>query len=232
MKNQLKKLFQSLGILNTIRGIRNRFKPYGDNFHMRFPTYDSTIQQELTSRAQHDYVRYASIALALKQVQTQNIHGHIAECGVWRGDLSTFLMQCAPTRRFYLFDTFEGFPKAQIESTDSRFQDTDVESVRAKFPQNVDVQICKGIFPDTAKGLEQEQFAFVMIDFDIYIPTVAALEFFYPRLAKGGYVFIHDVNSPESDHACYRAVTEFLQNKPEQFIEIPDLWGSVVFRKV
>lgn len=206
-------------------------QPYGHNYFMRFPTFSSEIQTQVTSRAQYDYVRHTTIALALQQIQTQNITGNIAECGVWRGDLSTFLMQCAPTRRFYLFDTFEGFPKEQIESTDSRFQDTDVESVRAKFPTNIDVHIRKGIFPGTAEGLEQEQFAFVMIDFDIYIPTVAALEFFYPRLAKGGYIFIHDVNSPESDRACFRAVTEFLKNKPEQYIEIPDLWGSVVFRK-
>ena len=94
------------------------------------------------------------------------------------------------------------------------------------------VKIRPGIFPDTAVGLEQEFFALAMLDVDIYVPTVAARESFYPRLSSGGYLFVHDYDSPESDNAMQRALGGFLPGKPEKVLELPDEWGSAVLRKV
>jgi hypothetical protein len=48
--------------------------------------------------------------------------------------------------------------------------------------------ILKGYFPETARGLENERFAFVMLDVDNYEASLAGLEFFYPRLNHGGYM--------------------------------------------
>jgi hypothetical protein len=44
----------------------------------------------------------------------------------------------------------------------------------------------KGYFPETAAPDEAERFAFVSIDPDLYKPTYAGLEFFYPRMQGGG----------------------------------------------
>jgi hypothetical protein len=49
---------------------------------------------------------------------------------------------------------------------------------------------------------------------------------------RGGYIFVHDFNAYEYDHGPYRATTEFLSDKPESAIEIPDQWGSALIRKV
>jgi O-methyltransferase len=89
-----------------------------------------------------------------------------------------------------------------------------------------------GCFPETAKGLEEETFSLVWLDLDTYKPTMAGLDFFYPRTSRGGYCFLHDYNSPESDYAIRRAVTSFLRDKPEFLVELPDKWGSVMFRKL
>jgi O-methyltransferase len=70
-----------------------------------------------------------------------------------------------------------------------------------------------------------------MIDVDLYTPTLAALEFFYPRLVPGGYVFVHDYNSPESEWGVSRAVNLFMRDKPEPVVEIPDKFGTVIFRR-
>ena len=72
----------------------------------------------------------------------------------------------------------------------------------------------------------------MLLDLDIYRPTLAALEFFYPRISRGGFCFIHDYNSPESDYAIKRAAISFFSDKPELLIELPDTWGSVMFRKL
>ena len=70
-----------------------------------------------------------------------------------------------------------------------------------------------------------------MLDADLYKPTRAGLEFFYPRMSKGGYIFLHDYTSSESNYAVSRAADEFLADKPEKIIEIPDTWGTALFRK-
>jgi hypothetical protein len=51
-------------------------------------------------------------------------------------------------------------------------------------------------------------------------------------MPRGGYMVVHDYNHPESDWGAYRAVNEFLAGKCELLITIPDMWGTVLFRKV
>jgi len=71
--------------------------------------------------------------------------------------------------------------------------------------------------------LEDERFALVLLDFDLYQPPSRAFRYFYPRLV--------DFNSPVPDRATSRAAGDFLAHKAEALIEIPDQWGSGVFRK-
>ncbi|MCL4552994.1 MAG: TylF/MycF family methyltransferase, partial [Candidatus Marsarchaeota archaeon] len=129
-------------------------------------------------------------------------------------------------------DTFEGFPSEDLESGDNRFKDTSVEVLRENIGDLNNIVIRKGYFPETTEGLEDETFSFVMLDLDLYKPTLAGLEFFYPRMKSGAYIFAHDYNSPESNWAVSRAVNEFMSGKPEQLVEIPDTWGSIGIRKI
>ena len=43
----------------------------------------------------------------------------------------------------------------------------------------------QGYVPETLNGLEDERFAFVLLDLDLYKPTLASLEFFYGRIHPG-----------------------------------------------
>lgn len=197
---------------------------------MRFPSYspDTALRIE----ALRDDVRYATLALAIQRLETDKIAGAFAELGVYRGITSRFIHQQAPDRRLYLFDTFEGFPADDLEvAGDDRFKDTAQESVAKFIGDCRNVVFRAGYFPKTAAGLEDERFALVMLDFDLYKPAVDAFGFFYSRLVPGGYFFMHDFNSPESEYAISRAA-KFLRDKPESLIEIADEWGSAVFRKV
>ena len=199
---------------------------------MRFPPFAPGVQQ--AAIATGDYARYASLALALTRIEKDPIPGALAEVGVYQGATSRFLLSCAPGRTLYLFDTFEGFPIEDREPEnrgDTRFRDTSEADVLSALGDAKSVVIRKGRFPETAVGLEGERFAFALLDLDVFPPTLAGLEFFYPRLARGGYLFVHDYNSPESNSACRRAVTQFMAGKPEQIVELPDAWGSVVVRK-
>jgi O-methyltransferase len=199
---------------------------------MKFPPYGR--QTSLLLERYDDSVRYSTLALALHRIDSDSIPGAIAEVGVFRGMTSAFIRQVSePSRKLYLFDTFEGFPGSDLEGrSDSRFKNTSVEAVLKRIGDTRGVDIRKGYFPDTAAGLEDERFSLVMLDVDLYATSLATLGFFYSRLAPGGYFFMHDYNSIESDHGVSRAANEFMLDKPELIIEIPDICGTAMFRKL
>lgn len=194
-----------------------------------------TKRQRISISINYDPVRYGSIYLAIEQLKKESISGQVAECGVFKGVTSKFLHENMPDRKLFLFDTFEGFSNQDTDNylaSDQRFKDTSVRGVLNYIGDENNIIIKQGFFPNTTVGMETEQFAFVMLDFDKYEPTLAGLNFFYPRLSPGGYIFIHDYNNPESNWACSRAVNFFLQDKQEKLLTIPDAWGSALFRKI
>jgi hypothetical protein len=67
--------------------------------------------------------------------------------------------------------------------------------VKAKLPYPDRCVIKKGFFPETAAGVE-DRFCFVNLDFDLYDPILAGLEFFYPRMTEGGVILVHDYFNP------------------------------------
>lgn len=202
------------------------------SYQMRHPPYGAAVQKEVMSSI--DVVRHASLALALHRIEKESLPGVFAEVGVYKGELSRFLRRVAPSRTLHLFDTFAGFPEGALEDreVDERFQDTSLEQVKRTIGDCSNVHFHQGFFPDTAAAVVGEKFSFVMLDLDKYKPTAAGLEFFYPRMVHGGYVFVHDYNSIESDGAIARAVDQFLADKPETIIDVADRCGSVMFRKM
>lgn len=192
---------------------------------MNFPTYSERIQRMV--RWSNDPVRHATMALALERIRNESIPGAIAELGVYRGYVSRFLHTQMAERKLYLFDTFQGF----AEKTDGRFRNTSIEIVKERLKHLDNVEFRVGLFPETAKGLEQEQFSFVLFDADKYDVAMASFEFFYPRMSPGGYFFLHDFNSNESQWAVSKATRDFLRGKPESIVEIPDICGTALFRK-
>jgi O-methyltransferase len=180
-----------------------------------------------------DPIRDMTVALALETIDRERIEGDMAELGVYRGEMAFLYHKILPGKNLYLFDTFAGFPKRDLDvPEDTRFSDTSVEHVKSRIGDTTNVIFKPGYFPETVSGMEHCCFCFVMLDADLYNPTKAGLEFFYPRMSEGGYIFLHDYTSYESDQAVSRAVGEFLCDKPERVIEIADTWGTAVFRKV
>lgn len=222
-------------VFGILRNIKKKFRVnMRKKYFLRFPSYDAKIENVILSSG--DPVRFSTLALAINTIKKDNIKGNFAEVGVYRGNTSRIIHLLDPEKTFYLFDTFEGFASEDFESVDdandNRFRDTSMEILRQTIGDLKNIVIKKGYFPDTTKGLENETFSFIMIDVDKYKPTLAALQFFHPRLTSGGYIFVHDFNNPESNRGVSRAVNEFFGDKSEKLIEIPDKWGSIVIRKV
>ena len=79
------------------------------------------------------------------------------------------------------------------------------------------VALRKGLFPDSAIGLEQMRFWFVHLGLDLYDSTAAALEWFWPRISSGGILLSHDY--PLID-GVVQAFHEFFDGRPEPFIPL------------
>ena len=129
-----------------------------------------------------------------------NMPGAVAEGGVFQGEFAKEINALFPDKKLYLFDTFSGFAKQDVEidhkygfsiQGEGHLEGTSVELVLSKMPHPEQCVIRKGYFPDTARDLD-EQFCFVNMDFDLFQPTYEGLKYFYPRLVKKGVLLIHD----------------------------------------
>ncbi|HMK05178.1 MAG TPA: TylF/MycF/NovP-related O-methyltransferase [Ferruginibacter sp.] len=184
-----------------------------------------------------DYIRLATLELVATEINKKNRPGAVAELGVYKGKFARYINQYFPSRKLYLFDTFEGFDKTDIatelqksfSSGEQDFSNTSVEGVLKQMPFREKCIIKQGYFPASAEGMEEE-FIFVSIDTDLYEPIYSGLNYFYPRLMKGGYIFVHDYNN-DGYKGAKVAVEKFCAEQGISKTPIPDSGGTVVLGK-
>lgn len=160
--------------------------------------------------------------------------GNIAEVGVYQGDFAKHMNRIFPESKLYLYDTFEGFAKQDIEKEENKrtvetyrhYADTAVDFVIDKLPYPEKAVVRKGFFPDTAIR-EKDQYVFVNLDADLYAPTLAGLEFFWPQMVEGGVIFIHDFFAPEFT-GVKKAVTEFMEKNKISISPLGDFRTVVI----
>jgi hypothetical protein len=142
---------------------------------------------------------------------TLEVPGARTECGVYRGATALLLCHAWRSRQpgfsgndFYLIDSFSGTSTSTSHDLipvrgddgatrmESFFQagktDSSAELVRGFFGDFPNVGICAGWVPQVFATLPERDWAFVHLDLTIYEPTLAALEYFYPRLNRGGAI--------------------------------------------
>ena len=147
------------------------------------------------------------------------LQGDVAEVGVYKGGSGKVL--CENTKEtVYLIDTFEGLPKLSIEDENKDgvysheqgdFNDTSLEFVKTYLKDYSNHEIIKAKWPDPSiKILDDKKFKFVHIDVDIYQSYVDNINYFWPRLIKGGIIVFDDYNAGTCPGAK-KAVDEFIK---------------------
>jgi hypothetical protein len=151
------------------------------------------------------------------------VKGSVVECGVHRGfglmawaNMSAVLEPVNLTRRIYGFDTFEGFPSVADEDkthlaevgegglyADSYEELTELVSIydANRFLGHVNkVKLIKGDAVSTIPEFLEEHphlvVSLLFLDFDLYEPTKAAIEQFFPRIPKGGIIAFDELDNP------------------------------------
>ena len=188
-------------------------------------------------RSYFDKIRFYNFWLQIERLKKENIKGDFAELGVHKGETAKMIFEMDPTRTIHLFDTFEGFNATDLKHenkqggkyTTKEFSDTSLEEVKQYVNAGNQAVFYPGYFPNTAIGLDQTTFAFVHLDADLYLPTIEGLRFFYPKLAPGGVIIIHDYN--HTWDGIPKALKEFMTTIPESLVELSDWKGSVMIVK-
>lgn len=143
--------------------------------------------------------------------------GDMAEAGVYRGGTAAIMLAASARKRLHLFDTFAGLPHGEGRFRAGEWSGS-VEDVSRNLAEwEGRFELHRGFFPDSARGLEDLRFSFVHLDLDLYDSTIAALEWFWPRIAKGGILLSHDY--PLVD-GVVRAFHEFFDLRTEPFFPL------------
>jgi len=174
-----------------------------------FPRYFERAAPRTLVSADRCYVLYTLLRQAVR------VTGDVWECGVYKGGtaamMAAYLRDAMPSKRLYLFDTFEGMPETDLAKDLHRkgdFSDTTAEEVARYVGCEELCIVRKGLMPETFTGLESAQIALAHIDVDIYKSIMDCLRFIWPRLSLGGVVVFDDYGFPTCPGAR-AAVDEF-----------------------
>jgi len=138
------------------------------------------------------------------------IEGDFVECGVNFGITSSAIMERFAWdkvgKRFWLIDSFAGLDKKQLtekeKGTDftqgflkakkTGFYTVDVEACRRNFSQWKNAIVLQGWVPQCLDQVTSEKIAFLHLDMNSSMPEIAALKYFFGKLARGAFVLLDD----------------------------------------
>lgn len=175
-------------------------------------TFRTTLFNEI-SRPKYEFnlspVQLCRLCKAISDTRSSNRRpGCIVEVGVARGMTTTFLLKHmeleGDRRNYYCVDTFEGFTKEDIEHEVERrgkkktdyggFSYNDIRAFQKNLNKN-------GFENAVAVGADVNSFDFLalapidvlLVDVDLYRPTLSALKGSYRHLNDDAFVMVDDV---------------------------------------
>jgi hypothetical protein len=152
-----------------------------------------------------------------------DIAGSVAEIGAFEGGNALCGLQFSASlkdKRFYIFDSFEGFPELSKNDPDNYVSgdyniNTAFEKIRDIFSIFPDAVLVKGFVPTTFDKIKEgEKFSLVFYDCDLYQPALDTFNFFWDRIVLGGYLLVHDYEAEEGGFTGVKKATdEFFKDK-------------------
>jgi O-methyltransferase len=158
--------------------------------------------------------------------QSRLIEGAIVECGTWRGGMiGGIASYLGSSREYWLFDSFEGLPKASEEIDGEVAIKWQADKVSMTFHNNCtasesaareamnlagisEPKIIKGWFSETLPTCDfPSGIALLRMDGDWYESTMDILEHLFPKVSYGGLIIVDDYHTWDG---CARALHDYL----------------------
>lgn len=180
--------------------------------------------------------RLHTLAWAAKN--SLNIEGDFVECGVFKGFCSGVILNYLDfhnlPRQAYLYDTFEGLPEKTSTEQERRNWDYtkhDPEAIYAgvceKFSKFKNVNIVRGIVPDSFAQAAPEKIAFLHVDMNSAQAEMLALEYLFDKVTPGGFIVFDDFGWATNVNQM-SAELAFMIERGHNVMELPTGQGIVI----
>lgn len=177
-----------------------------------YTSADSREVIKLVKRTRKDVEMLLSMPeaamIAFLAKATCKINGQMAEVGVYKGGSAILMNSFSCGRKLYLFDTFEGLPSSEGIHFKGQYNGGPV----GIFSGMANVNLCKGLFSETKFATANEKFSIVHLDIDLASHIKEMLEWFYPRMTRGGVIVSHDY---DENTGGKMVIDRFFEDKPE-----------------
>lgn len=176
--------------------------------------------------------------------QTLSLPGAYVELGVFEGDMSWVVLNTLNAheidRKFYLYDTFEGFSEKYSSPDDfkdnpgffahasERYNISNLyDTVRKRFSRFDNVEVIKGQLPDILDEKCPEQIAFLHMDLNSPKAETATLDRLYDLIVPGGMI-VYDDYGWKLFSKQKEAADAFMLERSLRVLELPNGQGLVV----
>jgi len=167
-----------------------------------------------------------------------NVEGDFVECGVFKGFCFDVIFNYLDfqdlSRRGFLYDTFEGLPEKTSTAEERlawEYPAADTEDVYAevcsKFSRYKNVNVIRGIVPDSFEQAAPEKIAFLHIDMNSEQAEMLALEHLFDKVMPGGMIVFDDFGWTCNVNQM-RAELAFMNQRGHCVLELPTGQGVVI----
>lgn len=189
--------------------------------------YRTNLGRIIAHRYTYCFVPEQLCFLSQCVTRTAGLPGPILEVGCFAGNTTVWLnthMNARGIEKPYIaIDTFNGFTDKDMEfEKKSRGRQIPSHDFKANSKRWFDrtmhfngIRRVQSIQAD-ASAFDYSQYrdiSFVLIDVDLYLPVMKALEKIYPLMAKGGIIVVDDCVTGQCYDGALQAYTEFVSGK-------------------
>jgi hypothetical protein len=170
------------------------------------------------------------------------LDGDFVECGVGKGLLSTTIVNYIDfdktSKKFFLFDTYEGIPLEQAKSNEERlnmeilnssnYNSNYFNDVKNSFSKYANVFLVQGIVPESLKSIIFSKIAYISIDMNNAFAEIAAIEHLWDNIVIGGVVVLDDYAYGPEFYEQKKAWDLFAESKGFKILTLPTGQGLIV----
>lgn len=160
--------------------------------------------------------------------QVKELDGDFLEFGTYYGILAMTMCNYISfeelPKKFYLFDTWGPLPGHHPSYPEEIF-----DTVKERFSKFKNVEMVRGIVPDSLAQVSINKIAYMGIDMNGYLAERSVLDVLYSKMVPGGIIYLDDYGWGQ--HSKLReTVDDFLNDKPEELLHFPS-GNSIMIKK-
>jgi O-methyltransferase len=208
------------------------------NLSFRFDQkFMSSFNSSATNQQEKSLLwRLHTLAWAAKNAL--NVDGDFVECGVFKGFSSEVILKYLDfqnlSRQAYLYDTFAGLPEKTSTEQERKSwpytthdSETIYNEVCNKFSGFKNVNIIRGIVPDSFEISVPEKIAFLHIDMNSEKAELLALNSLFDKVTAGGFIVLDDFGWASNVNQMSTELA-FMNERSHPVLELPTGQGIIV----